>query len=455
MSPVSARPPAGPSPFALVNYHLKAAGLDKELPKSGRVALAPEDAEKIQTQLAKLTPTDRASALQAFEQYNDRFEWSGAKKLLDVIGGPAKPVGDPPTVAAPKRSVRTAQADSLADKKPVSGKEMKATISAVDSAPAPEDIKDRVRAGIKEASSGAFKADTEARPAMVKGLAQADQDGSVTKAAEAMNARRASGMSALMAKATCFEDLLCLFMFEMAKDMQNEIKEKMDLIKGGDPNMPKIDRMKALIGVMKSLPPEAQANVAQRLQERMAQGPIPLKDTPEMAPLKAWVGDASKGAAPKETPTGAKGAAAAYEAPKAELPAIESPIARAMLKSDDAELMGLGHITEAMVLAKDLDQYTHLGPEGMANLDESKIADVKDKMERLEGHLHELGDALPEDAKRALLRPPANDMVSRQTQFEELKMLMNEFSQVMQALSNVLSSLDNLAMQAIRKTEVR
>lgn len=445
----------GPSPFALVNYHLQAAGLEPMKAGNQKVRLTSEQADKLNGQLGKLTDTDRTAALQAFDHFKDQFEIVDRRPFMEAIGNvkPAGGDGEGPSSTARTRSVREALSDALSGNKPITSKEMKEVLDAVKTM-LPKELQERVMAGFKEASAdGTFKANTEARPAMVKSIAQADQQGGVSRAAEGMAKQRSSMLTNLMAKAKCFEDLVAMFMFQVAQDMQEEVKDKMDSIRKNDPNMPKLDRAASLVNAVKALPPDTQKNIAGRLEKALADGNVNIKNTDDMKPLQGWLDQLGqqKAAAQDAQADGAEGA---YGAPK-DLPPIDNAVARAMAKSDDPQLRDLGAIAESSVLAKDLEAIVAKGPEAFAKMSEDDLKGVAETMGKLERHIEEFKGDLPEEVREDLMKRQGQDMVSRQTQFEELKMLMNEYSQVMQALSNILSTMDNLAMHSIRKIEAR
>lgn len=440
-----------PSPFQLVSQYYKDA-TGRDLPKNNahRVPLSADEAQKIQTKVATLPPAEQAHVVAAFDQYQSRFEWSDARKLTDVIGG-VKQQGEAPKSTAKPRSVADAFMKTLMDKKPTSAKELRDVVAATEGLP--KNLKDLVLAALPQASAeGHVKLEhPEARRAMVKEVAKADQDGSVTQAGEAAKARR-STLGQMMAKAKCFEDLVALFMFEMAKDMQAEVKDKMDLIRRNDPSMPKLDRLSTIVKAAQSLPKDTQATIAKTLEQQIAADKVQVnKDGPGMEPLKAWLAEAKKTAAP------APAAAAEGESPysAAGLPPIGNDVARGMVDSDDPNLVVAGAVIEAQGLAKELEPLVKGGPEGFAKLSEEALLDVRDKMLRFDSLTRFFEKQLPESIQDDLKKPPTGDMVSRQSQFEELKMLMNEFSQVMQALSNILSTMDSLAMHSIRKIEAR
>jgi hypothetical protein len=447
-----------PSPFQLVaQYYKDATG--RELPKNNahRVPLSADEAQKIQTKVATLAPAEQAHVVAAFDQYQSRFEWSDARKLTDVIGG-VKQAGEQPKSTAKKRSVGDAFMKTLIEKKPTSAKELRDVIASTEGLP--KNIRDLVLAALPEASAqGAFKPDhPDARRVMVKEIAKADQDGSVTQAGEAAKARRTT-LGSMMAKAKCFEDLVGIFMFEMAKDMQQEVKEKMDTIRKQDPSMPSIAKMSTVVKAAQSLPKDTQAQIAQSLEGLIKSDGFQLnKDGPGMEPLKKWLADAKAGVGAKPaTKDGAAAPAADGESPysAAGLPPIDNDIARGMVDSDDPNLVVAGAVLEAQGIAKELEPLLKGGPEEFAKLSEDALLDARDKMLRFDQLTGFFAKQLPESIQADLKKPPAGDMVSRNSQFEELKMLMNEFSQVMQALSNILSTLDTLAMHSIRKIEAR
>lgn len=405
-----------------------------------KIALKGAEVDRLLAHVEKLPEAQKTESIELLDYLRDRFSFdseTSAKKLLDTLPKTATPI----EVGGRVRSVQSAKSESVQKTPEASAKDIKETDAALD---------EMKRAGGEHGEALAGEAATARKTVFDEGDIKASPEGG-RKAYVESTAKHSPMLDAINEGATSlfFEDRLVAFLMKNGMKFMEDMNEKMaqfdDPKKLEDVRASFNDAAKKMLGMADRLSPDGKARVAQKLSTFLKANPQVDKELPA---YKAW---AEKF---KASPSAKLPASASAEAVLKDLPPVDNKVIQAMANSDHKEVREFSAVFSA---AERADAFRELTPERVATMSEDDLRKLHGEMKGFSGELQRMKSMLPEDVAKNLKDlnvpelPAQVDPTSRQLMFQQINVMMQQYQQIMQALSETLNKLNEMAMDPIRK----
>ena len=403
---------------------------------SKKISLKPGEVDRLLSHVGKLPAADKAAAIETLDLFRDRFDVAddGArKKLLDFVPKTAAPV----EVGGAVRTVSAAQADSLKPTPQAKASDIKETDKLIN------DVKETAGPGgealaaeLRHAKDQAFeenivKPAPDARKAYVESIAKQPSKDPV------------EGLFDKYARSPFFEDRLMAAMGRNSLKFMKEMNERMEAVNDPKHEEEIRDAFKAsmtkMLGMAERLSPEGKVNAAGKLAEFLQANPN-VVGGPELEKFMEQARALPPAGAPNHD-----------EALKA-LPVSDNTVIEALGKSQSPEVRQWAAVFKA---AKGADQMKFLMAQNPTSDEDMRATHAKAK--EWAATLNENKGMLPPDLQAKIgdvqldALPAAIDPTSRQMRFQQVNMMMNQYQQIMQAMSETINKMNEMAMEPIRK----
>lgn len=419
---------------------------------SKKIKLKPDEVQDLLATVEKLPAAEKSKAVDVLSFFRDKFEIADptALKLFED----AVPAATPVKSGALPRSVATQQAKALTKPTQVSAKDIQRTDAAIDGAEnaGGKVLGDGAAAAVDQTfKDNDAKVHPEAQKARTKSVAKrqaasSDEAPAAPPAAPPAASNPTMALFEQYAKSPFFEDRLMAALGKAGLKFMTDMNQK--LASFDDPQreaqLRQIakDDMAGMLKMANTLSPDAKSRVAQQIADFAKQGGKVADPQ-----LQAFIDSAGKPGADGKTPS-------PDDIMKA-MPSSDNPIVKAMASSADPSVRGWGAVIQASDSAEQL--------KGMlANRDPMKMSEddlraIVAKGHEFQAEVHGLQSSLPEDVKQQIGEvkiddlPAAIDPTSRQVMFQQINLMMNQYQQIMQAFSEIINKLNEMAMDPIRK----
>ena len=421
-----------------------------------KIALKPDEVQSLLAHVEKLPAADKTSAVACLDLFRDRFEIAdpAAKKLfLDFVPKTATPI----EIGGKVRTVAEAHAQSVTPPVTASAADIKDADKAIDgmrkaAGPHSEGMAADAAAALKAPfDDGQVKANPEGggRKAYVEGQAKrADLPPPPTPPSTQAKPGQGGVMKLFdeYARSPFFEDRLMAALGKNSLRFMNEMNDK--LASFDDPKREDDIRAEHKAGMTKMLEqadrlsPEGKARCAQQLLELAKTNPD--LGGSEKPALMEWLEKAKAAAPPAGT--------SPHELLD-KLPPIDNTVIDAMADSNRGDVRGWSTVFKAADTAEQLKAL----PADVSTLSEDQVRAVHANADKLAGQLNALKSKLPPDMQKDIGDikldglPAAIDPSSRQVMFQQVNLMMNQYQQIMQAMSEVINKMNEMAMDPIRR----
>jgi hypothetical protein len=409
-----------------------------------KIKLKPAELDHLIAHVEKLPAAEKASALRTLDLFRDSFDFGGQDaaraKLINFV-----PKSETPLHAQGRvRSVQEFKSEKAGQPVNASAQEMKQLGETVD---------ELSRAGgpsLAAAATAAFKNAVDAGE--IKPSADGGRKEYVKMSAQNASAGGFDPMSYFdsMANSPYFEDRLMAFMGANATRFMREMNERLE--KFDDPKRAAQIReafrpsMKQMLDMADKVTPEGRARIAHSVHETLKQNPdFFSKEAPELVEWAEKV---------KQTPP--PDSSAAHREALQSLPPADNNVLTAMSKSDQSQVREWAAVLKTAAKADALK--ARMGEAGsFETMGEGQVRELHEEAKSFREHLESVKDNLPKDMAAAVGQvqlaplPPAQDPTSRQIMFQQINVMMNQYQQIMQAMSEIINKMNEMAMDPIRK----
>ncbi len=406
-----------------------------------KISLKGPEVDRLLAHVEGLPAADRADAVQVLDLFRDKFEISdeaARKKLLDFVPKTAAPID----VSGRVRSVADAKIEAATAPKTASAKHIKEADGLIDAAA-------NAAGGGKAGEALAGEMHKAAQSVFSDGDVKADPDGG-RKAYVETSAKRNNGDPTMAlfdkyARSPFFEDRLMAALGRSSLKFMNEMNEKLSTF--DDPKREDEmrglmkDNIKQLLAQADRISPDGKAKVAAQIAAFVKDNPD-FDGPPELKQFLSQV---------KANPAASDG----HDDLLGSLPPIDNSVVSAMEKSDRREVREWAAVFKAAHSAENIKRA--LGSADVDSLGEDKLHHLMDQAHDFQAELGAVKSMLPEDVQKELpdvkLKPlPAQiDPTSRQVMFQQINLMMNQYQQIMQAMSEIINKMNEMAMDPIRK----
>jgi hypothetical protein len=409
-----------------------------------KIKLKPAEVDQLLGHVEKLPAAEKAAALRTLDIFRDSFDFGGQeaaqKKLLNFVPKTEIPLHAEGRV----RSVQTLKEERAGEPVTASAKDIKGAGNALD-----ELAKAVGTAGAGVVSEAAAAVKNVFDEGKIKA---SPEDGGRKEYVKTMAKNTAHAFDPMeyydkMANSPYFEDRIMAFMGAHATRFMKEMNER--LASFDDPERHNRIReafkpsMKDMLKMADRLDPQAKARVAQELHQTIQQNPKFFKD--EAAALVEWADAGSK----LPPPQAGAGDAKTLES----MPPADSKVIEAMKKSDNRQVREWGAVLAASEKA---DKLRAMAPQ-LETANEDTLRSMHKEAGAFKEQLELLKPLLPKDIQENVGQlklddlPEQIDPTSRQIMFQQINVMMNQYQQIMQAMSEIINKMNEMAMDPIRK----
>jgi chorismate mutase len=435
---------------------LKSKGLqitDALVDPNKKIKLKSAEVDRLLSHVDKLPESERAQAVECLDLFRDRFEVAddaARQKLLNFVPKTATPI----EVGTRVRSVSDAARERATATPQASAADIRGADKVIDDAAAAagahgSPLADEMAAQQKQVfDDGDVKASADGgRKAYVETTAKRASTGSTPPNATDTSTplSRSMQMFEQYSKSPWFEDRLMGMLGRNSLKFMHEMNDK--LANFDDPKREAQIRdvadgnAKKMLALADQITPEGKARVAEQL---MKSDP-PLNGPPA---LMEWLEKVKK----MPTPVGG----ASHDELLKHLPPADNAVIKAMEHSDRREVREWAAVFKAAESAEQIKQALP-PPEAIKAMPEEEVRALHGQAKDFATKLKAMKSMLPQDLQDKIgdiqldELPSQIDPTSRQVMFQQINLMMNQYQQIMQAMSETINKLNEMAMDPIRK----